>query len=260
MIIGGMIMTLIFLFFVALPPHPRPGTTTTAADWRFLLFICAYLTGTTAVVGTGLKRQISWAWDGTIYLSYLLTFIGLLLPLMVLGAKSHQPSGVVGAGIIAALFLAPVLLFVRRLFRRDVREVFRPKPLLDGRSPTFWIRMIAIGSIIGSGFQFGEMLNPSQRPLFGIMTNGIAQGAYDLAMGILFVFVGRGLYRLNDSTRKLGIALTAFGTVQYWTSTVLGHDGFKPTRIFALTLSTILVVATIWYLQARREIFLKPQS
>ena len=124
--------------------------------------------------------------------------------------------------------------------------------------PTFWIRIIAISNLICSGVCLTEILRPTPNPLFGVITNGNAIFIYQALSTVVMVYTGRGLYRLNETARRVAIAFAVVSEFQYLLWWFLGPaplSRFTGFRVGILFFGTALWLFFIWYLHTRRGFF-----
>jgi hypothetical protein len=159
---------------------------------------------------------------------------------------------------MGAILAIPALLLLRYLLRQNVRRAFDPETISAHPVPTVWIRLIAIGNLIGSGIGLMELFNPTQNPLFGVINNAIALFMYHVFTTLVMTYTGLRLYRLNESARRVAIAFSILSQVQYLMWSFLGPaptGRFTPVRACIAFFATALWVAQIWYLHTRRHLF-----
>jgi uncharacterized membrane protein len=156
------------------------------------------------------------------------------------------------------IFAIPAFLLLRYLLRPNVRKAFAPETTSDRPVPNLWIRLIAMGILIGSGIGLMELFNRQPNALFGVIDNGVALFTYQVFTMLVAIYCGLRLYRLNESARRLTIAFLILSQIQYvfWSFLAPAPMGrFTPFRICALFLTTALWATQVWYLHTRRHFF-----
>lgn len=250
MVMGGLL--------VASTTIPIVRATGQSARYPELAFFLAYLAVWSIFLGIGLERRSWWAWDGSVYLAGLWTACFSLIPLTVLSRARTEFAPTVILFVIAVLLAVPAFLLIRYLFQPNVRNAFDPESIAASPVPDVWIRLIAIGTLFGSGTGLMELFNARPEPLFGMIDNRAALCIYEVFALFLSIYCGLGLYRLNELARRVTLAFFVLWQVQYLMWLFLApvlNDRFTPFKICLSVFYSALVALQVWYLHMRRECF-----
>ena len=255
MTIGGLLL--------ASQALPRLASSILTDAHPVLVFLWTYTAICLVFLGIGLERRNHWAWDGTVYSIASVTLFLLVLPVALLNSKNSKPATAIVELVFFLLLTIPPLLLLRYLIRPNVRSAFEPAEAQPGGHPVpnVWIRLIAMGSVLSAGSCLAEPLDPARYPLFGLTSNSVAVWSFAILSVFVMVYAGLGLYRLNDSARRLLVAFLILSLMKnlMWVLYAPAPTGrFTALRIAVLLLSTIVDAPQVWYLHTRRQLF-RPQ-
>ena len=259
MIVVGLLSGFLFLIALVVPPaHRHFGSAEAESSKRLVLVFCTYAAMVTVAFGHGLRKRLAWAWDGTVSLAGTTASVAAALPFGMIHGNSTKASTVIGGAVLAVLVGFPALAVLIYLARSIVRERFTTPTSLRGAEPTVWIRLIAIGNLIGSGCYICDLLNPTPVPVFGLALRGVPLYLYLLANTGVLIYCGHGLYRLRESARRVEIGYSIFsaGQLLVWgVLTPTPYGGISYSRAYILLICTALSALTVWYLVTRRWMF-----
>ena len=196
MTIGGLLL--------ASQAMPRLASSILTGAHPALVFLLTYTAICLFFLGIGLERRSVWAWDGTVYSTVSVTLFLLFIPAALLNSKNTKPAIAIVTLVFFLLLTISPLLLLRYLIRPNVRSAFTPAEAHP--VPNVWIRLLAMGSVLSSGSCLAEPLDPARYPLFGLTSNSVAVWAFAILSAFVMVYAGLGLYRLNDSARRLLVA------------------------------------------------------
>ncbi|MDR3739865.1 MAG: hypothetical protein P4L40_12700, partial [Terracidiphilus sp.] len=244
LILGSLFQLLlaVCMAFAGAVEHSSPDAApaTSIPTWMpvFMYGLCAFFVALAAwgiLTSIGLLRLRQWARYSTLVIGGCLAVIGLISMLMTLVLlvvplpmppstdPSHAPAtqamvkiifGVIALvyGLISAIGVWWLIYFNRK----KVRETFTGAPghMVESRRP-FLISVIAVFSMIGAVSCTLMAILPMPGAFFGWILHGWQKAAFYLVYATLLAAAGIGLWRLEESGRRLALAMQAFGLLHY---------------------------------------------
>lgn len=170
-------------------------------------------------------------------------FGAVLLPLAMVDAHDGRLSTIVGGAIPGGVAVAAGLGVITPLAQSRVRRAFEWAGPSGLQVPSIWMRLIAMADLIASPFEISAMLSSRSRLVFGLAITAAPLSLYRVALAGLLMYVGRGLYRMNSSVRRLAIGCSVYSTAEnlVWSIvTPTPHGGFSFMRAAGCLIGTAL--------------------
>jgi hypothetical protein len=254
-----------------------PGGRTVALAMAGTLVLSAAAAVTTAV---GLLRMRHWARLGILIIAGSLVLVCAASALVVLALPIAQVAGDAAAEVssvramLLAIYSVPGAIGIWWLVyftRAPTKAVFAASGPIAPPGVPLTVALIGWSCVLGGVLCLAIPFVNSTAYLLGAVLTGWAGGAFYVALGVLQLYVGRGLLRLEDRARVAGAWFFAAGalygvaglfvpgtqadTLAYARSITAGFDATGTLDVAAVQwwISTLVIVgcAVPWWLLVR---------